>query len=308
MSRPLIIGHRGAPCVAPEHTEASYRAAFAAGVDLVEPDVVVSKDGILVVRHEPELGSTTDVAERFEYGGRHTCKRAGRIAETGWFAEDFTLAELRTLSARERLPQLRRDSAVVGEHARGTRLTQILSLTDLVTLTRQTAPRVGLVIELKHDGRTRRLGYDFAELLAEQLDGLWDASPLRDVRWECFEYGLLERMREKNLPGKRILLIAPAVAEHDEAGPGWLSDAALDRVAAHHHGISVHVSQLSRGLVQRAHQRGLEIFSYTVRPEPQFLPPAFGGNAADYLHYLAETGVDALFCDDPAGAITALGA
>lgn len=294
--------------MAPEHTEASYRAAFAAGADLVEPDVVVSKDGVLVVRHEPELGSTTDVAERFEYAGRHTRKRAGRVAETGWFAEDFTMAELRTLNARERLSQLRRESAEFGESVRGTRLTQILSLTELVAITKQAAPQVGLVIELKHDGRTRRLGHDFTQLLAEQLDGHWDASPMQDVRWESFEYELLERMRDQQLPGKRILLVTPAAAEPGEAGPEWLSDAALDRVAKHHHGVSVHVSQLSRNLVRRAHQRGLEIFSYTVRPEAQFIPATFGGNYVDFVQHLADTGVDALFCDDPAGTIAALDA
>lgn len=306
VTRPLIIGHRGAPHVAPEHTEASYRAAFAAGADLVEPDLVVSKDGTLVVRHEPELGSTTDVAERFEYSGRHTRKRWGRVAETGWFAEDFTMAELRTLNARERLADLRLDSARFAERASGSRLTKILSLTELVGLTERVAPQVGFVIELKHDARTLRLGRDFVTLLAEQLHDYWDAAPLRQVRWESFEYGLLERMRERDLPGNRILLVTPVAIDPDEAGPEWLTDAGLDRVARHHQGISVHISQLERGLVRRAHERGLEIFSYTVRPERQFLPPEFAGHPADYVRHLAETGVDALFCDDPAGALAAL--
>lgn len=307
MRRPLIIGHRGAPCIAPEHTETSYRAAFAAGVDLVEPDVVVSKDGVLVVRHEPELSSTTDVADRFEYRSRLTRKRYGRIAETGWFAEDFTLAELNTLNARERLPQLRPASAHYGDSAAGTTLSRILTLADLIELTSETAPEVGLVIELKHDARTRRIGHDYVDLIEQQLAGYWDAPAMREVRWESFELDLLERMRERDLPGKRILLVSPAPSDPHEEGPSRLTDSGLDGIT-HHDGVSVYISQLDADLVERAHARELEAMSYTVRPEDAFLPPSYRGRYDDYVRDLAATGVDALFCDDPGSAIAALAA
>src|SRR3712207_5190451 len=104
---PLIIGHRGAPAYRPEHTLASYELAIDMGADLIEPDIVVSRDGALVVRHESELSRSTDVATRPEFAGRRTTKDVDGRTCTGWFAEDFTLAELRTLRAVERMPDLR---------------------------------------------------------------------------------------------------------------------------------------------------------------------------------------------------------
>ena len=90
MSRPLIIGHRGAPGYRPEHTRSSYELAIQMGVDAVEPDLVVSRDGVLVIRHENELSTTTDVADRPEFAGRRTIKRIDGLDHSGWFAEDFT--------------------------------------------------------------------------------------------------------------------------------------------------------------------------------------------------------------------------
>src|SRR3954452_13771701 len=106
-SRPVIVGHRGACAYRPEHTVASVEVAMDLGAELIEPDVVVSRDGALVVRHENELSRSTDVATRPEFGARRTTRRVGEVEQTGWFAEDFTLAELRTLRAVERMPQLR---------------------------------------------------------------------------------------------------------------------------------------------------------------------------------------------------------
>src|SRR5690554_2302093 len=105
--RPVIIGHRGAPGRRPEHTAASYRLAIEMGVDAIEPDVVVSSDGVLVVRHENEIGGTTNVADHPEFADRHTKKTVDGQKISGWFVEDFTWAELSTLRARERLPKLR---------------------------------------------------------------------------------------------------------------------------------------------------------------------------------------------------------
>src|SRR3954471_12521048 len=106
--RPIVIAHRGASGERPEHTLMAYRLAIAEGADFIEPDCVVTKDGHLVVRHENEIGGTTDVAAHAEFAGRKTTKTIDGQKLDGWFTEDFTLAELKTLRARERLPQLRR--------------------------------------------------------------------------------------------------------------------------------------------------------------------------------------------------------
>src|SRR4051812_198108 len=105
--RPLIIAHRGASGYRPEHTLAAYRLAAEQGADFIEPDLVPTRDGVLVARHEPEIGGTTDVAAHPEFGARRTSKVIDSMELTGWFTEDFTLAELKTLRARERIPDLR---------------------------------------------------------------------------------------------------------------------------------------------------------------------------------------------------------
>ena len=107
LPQPVVIGHRGAPAYRPEHTAASFELAIDLGAELIEPDVVISRDGFLVVRHESELSWSTDVAHRPEFADRRTTKAVDGEPRTGWFAEDFTFAELRTLRAVERMPDLR---------------------------------------------------------------------------------------------------------------------------------------------------------------------------------------------------------
>src|SRR5918998_4873917 len=128
---PLVVGHRGACAYRPEHTLASYELAIDMGADYIEPDIVVTRDGALVARHENELSRTTDVATRPEFADRRTPRRVGRKRRTGWFAEDFTLAELRTLRAVERMPQLRPlNTAYDGRFG-------ILTLAEVVELARR---------------------------------------------------------------------------------------------------------------------------------------------------------------------------
>src|ERR671910_732761 len=110
-SRPLVIGHRGAPGYRPEHTRSAYELAFALGADAVEPDLVATRDGVLVLRHENEISGTTDVADRPEFAGRRTTREGDGTALTGWVTEDFTWAQLATLRARERLRSLRQARA-----------------------------------------------------------------------------------------------------------------------------------------------------------------------------------------------------
>src|SRR5690606_17725838 len=125
---PLVIGHRGAPGYRPEHSRSSYELALAMGVDAVEPDVVATNDGVLVIRHENEISGTTSVADHPEFAARKTTKRIDGEALTGWFTEDFTWEELATLRVRERLPQLRASSASFDD------VQPILRLSDLLEL------------------------------------------------------------------------------------------------------------------------------------------------------------------------------
>src|SRR5689334_6275048 len=145
---PLVIGHRGAPGYRPEHSRSSYDLALAFGVDAVEPDIVVSADGVLVVRHENEISGTTDVADRPEYAGRRTTKTVDGAELTGWFAEDFTWDELSTLRCRERLPKVRPTSATFDDQQPVLRLREVLDLVREGSLAQ--GREIGVVLEIKH--------------------------------------------------------------------------------------------------------------------------------------------------------------
>lgn len=309
--RSLVIAHRGAPSYLPEHTEGSYRLAVRQGADLVEPDVVPTRDGVLIVRHEARLESTTTVAQHSEFAGR---RRGGALredepgADVGWFAEDFDWAEIQEFRAIERVPELRPDSdAHSGREP-------ILRLRELVTIIhdegRARGRRCGLVIELKHDARSLAMGFDFVELLELELDGRWHLDSLRDLRIESFEAPVLDRLRARGTSAKRILLVADAdEALPCEEGPERLTAAGLDDAAARFDGISVRTSLLGiddapatepgSALVRAAHDRGLEVLTYTLRTEDAFLPVAYRGRPYAYWQALLDTGIDGAFVDAP---------
>src|SRR5690606_19309606 len=161
---PLIIGHRGAPGYRPEHSRSSYELAFAMGVDAVEPDVVATKDGVLVIRHENEISGTTDVAAHAEFADRRTTKRIDGQTLTGWFTEDFTWAELATLRTRDRLPKLRASSASFDGAQ------PILTLTDLLQMVREASfehgREIGVVLEIKHATYFSSIGLDLVPLIS----------------------------------------------------------------------------------------------------------------------------------------------
>ena len=166
LPRPVIVGHRGAPAYRPEHTTGSYELAIAQGADLVEPDIVVSKDGVLVARHENELSQSTDIASRAEFAHLRTTKQVGEEVCTGWFAEDLTLAELRTLRAVERLPELRPlNASYDGRWG-------ILTFAEVVDIARRhsTGSRtVRVLAELKEPTWSAAIGLPMAELVAAEL-------------------------------------------------------------------------------------------------------------------------------------------
>lgn len=322
---PMLIGHRGAPGYRPEHTEASYRLAFEQGVDAVEPDLVVSNDGVLVIRHENEISGTTDVAERPEFEARRTTKTVDGERLTGWFVEDFTWAELSTLRCRERVPHLR------SGNTRFDGTEPMLRLADLIGLVDEASERlgrpIGIVIELKHVHFLLGQGHDLVALmLAELARTGWDAEPER-LTVECFELGALDRVREAGLAARLVFLMEHRGSPADEVAllgasarsyEWYRSDAGLDSLAGRVHGISLSKRDLlqvnARGravgvqdIVQRAHARGLLVFTWTMRPENGFLVPGFRssrhrdqwGDWREEWRLILSTGLDGVFLDHP---------
>jgi glycerophosphoryl diester phosphodiesterase len=270
---PVIIGHRGAPGYRPEHTRGSYELAFQLGADAVEPDLVATKDGVLVIRHENEISGTTDVAEHPEFADRRTTKEVDGVAQTGWFTEDFTWEELSTLRARERIPALRQASSTFDRHYPLLRLRDLLELVERSGEAgrdrpgRDGAAGGGLVAELKHATYFEAAGLPLDELfIAELADAGWSDRPGLVV--ESFERTVLGKLHDRGFRGRRIYLLedsgAPAdrVAALGSAAPGYDADLTLrglyalgsaaapaDRVD----GISVRTSQvLSSGSVSMA--------------------------------------------------------
>ena len=314
---PLVIGHRGAPGYRPEHTRSSYELALAMGVDAVEPDVVATKDGVLVVRHENEISGTTDVADHPEFTDRKTTKRVDGQALTGWFTEDFTWAELSTLRSRERLPEVRMSSASFD----GTQ--GILRLRDVLDIVREGSAEhgreIGVVLEVKHATYFAGIGLDLAPLIATELhEAGWAAGELPLV-FESFEPTVLEQLREQGMVATYIYLIEAKGRPYDQlvahgshalTYPATVTPRGLDGLVERFDGISVDKKMLlapGNTIVADAHARGLQVFTWTCRPENAFLSAPYrgeGGRGAygDYeaeWAVIARQGVDGVFVDHP---------
>ncbi|MBX0301059.1 glycerophosphodiester phosphodiesterase [Cryobacterium sp. 1639] len=323
--KPLVIGHRGASGYRPEHTDAAYSLAFTLGADAIEPDIVATKDGVLVVRHENEISGTTDVATRAEFADRRTEKVIDGIALTGWFTEDFTWAELATLRSRERLPLLRSMSASFDGLFPILRLRDVFRLVDRIE-----APldrELGVVAELKHAAYFESIGLPLDDLFATEVNEAgWNAGDGR-LTIESFEPTVLDQVRARGIFGRRVFLLeatgAPAdlVARFGEDASSYadfLTELALYKLGRQFDGISVPKSLILRtdadgvtdrasDLVDHAHAAGLEIFTWTLRPENRFLAPTFrvGTRKADFGNWQAEfctimdSGIDGVFADQP---------
>lgn len=330
-ARPLVIGHRGAPGYRPEHTEAAYRLAFELGADAVEPDIVATRDGVLVVRHENEISGTTDVASRREFAARKTTRMVDGQKLTGWFTEDFTWAELSTLRARERLAKTRPESAGYdGEFP-------ILRLRDVLAIVDEEAERLarplGVVIEIKHAAYFAAAGLPLDRLLLDELTACgWDARPERLVI-ESFELGVLDNLRAADVAAKLVFLLerigSPAdepVGRAPKRSYGWYkSDEGLDLLAGRVDGISVAKGDLLRlnalgravgptSLIRRAHERGLSVYTWTLRPENRYLnlrfhsslKPAEWGDWQSEFAIIVGEGVDGIFVDHPDLGVSAV--
>lgn len=324
-TRPLIIGHRGAPGYRPEHTATSYSLACELGADAVEPDVVATKDGVLVVRHENEISGTTDVAEHQMFAERKTTKVVDGQRLTGWFTEDFTWAELQTLRSRERLARLRADNREFDGVDGILRLRDVLAILD--TEREAQGRDIGVVIEIKHANYFASLGHDLGDLVRRDLEACgWHDRPAQ-VTIECFELTVLDQVKAAGVQCELVLLLEREGAPADQvalygadARPfAWYkTDEGLQSLVGRFDGISVAKSDLlvtnlrgkavrANDLVARAHARGLLVYTWTFRPERYFLNSRFHTvrRAADWgdwqgeFRMLTSSGVDGIFVDHP---------
>jgi glycerophosphoryl diester phosphodiesterase len=285
VNSPLVIAHRGASAHRPEHTLAAYELAIELGADFIEPDVVATRDGVLVARHENEISGTTDIAQRPELADRRTVKEVDGLRKEGWFTEDLTLEELRTLRARERLPGLR-DTAFDGRFA-------VPTLDEVIALAARAG--VGVYPETKHPSYFAGLGLALEPPLLAALEGF--GGP---VFIQSFEAGNLRALRGlTDHPLVRLTAgAAPDVAEiagyADAIGPH--KDQLIPRTADGRLGQPT-------SLVADAHAAGLLVHPWTFRPEPEFLPGGLDGDQE--LDRFLALGVDGVFADDPGAAVAA---
>ena len=322
MSSVEVFGHRGAPGYRPEHTLESYALAARLGADYVEPDLVPSRDGALVCRHENEISTTTDVAEHPEFADRRTTKVVDGVRTRGWFTEDFTLAELRELGATERIPELRPANTAHDRRHGVPTFQEVLDLAGELSV--ELGRRVGVAPEVKHPSHFARSGLALEPALVAVLErnGLNRADARVVV--QSFEVGNLREL-DRCSEVALLQLLADSGAPQDlaEAGdPRTYADlatpAGLRELAAHADYIGPDAGLVlptdERGfltgptrLVAAAHDAGLRVLPYTVRAENAFLPadfrsggePAEHGDVRGYFAALSSERIDAVFTDQP---------
>jgi glycerophosphoryl diester phosphodiesterase len=319
---PLLIAHRGASGYRPEHTLACYTLAIAQGADYVEPDLVITADGVLVVRHENEIGGTTDVAAHPEFAHRRTTKMVEGSAQTGWFTEDFTLAELKTLRAVERLPAARPGNTVFdGVHEIAT----LEEVVDLAGRSRTAAGRpVGILAEIKHSTYFAALGLPVEARLLDVLEAGGYAGAEDPVVIQCFETASLRGLAQQTTI-RLGQLIDDVGAPPDLRSAGdsrryadLVTPAGLAEIARY-----ADVLGLSKDLIiprdararllhptpviRHAHEAGLEVYGWTFRRENRFLPlqfrssddPAEPGDLQGEIATFLAAGMDSCITDNP---------
>ncbi|MCA1655171.1 MAG: glycerophosphodiester phosphodiesterase [Pseudonocardiaceae bacterium] len=316
-----IVGHRGASGYRPEHTLASYELAARMGADYIEPDLVTTADGVLVARHEPEISETTDVAAHQEFASRKTTKLLDGVAVTGWFTEDFTLRELRTLRAKERIPAIRQHNTIYDGRYQVPTFQEVIDLAK--RLSRELRRDIGIYPETKHSTYFRKQGKALEPRLVEALNRNGLNRPGAKVYVQSFEVSnLIELRRALRVP--LVQLTSATGQPYDFVDSGdprtyadLVSPAGLRDVAKYAKGLGPEKGQViprdaagflttPTTLVRDAHRAGLVVHPYTFRAENTFLPADFRSSAipAEYGDLFAElaafraTGIDGLFTDN----------
>ncbi|WP_197388378.1 glycerophosphodiester phosphodiesterase [Ralstonia pseudosolanacearum] len=325
-----VIGHRGAPALRPEHTLASYQKAIDDGADIIEPDLVATQDGVLVARHENEISGTTNVADLPQFAGRRATKTIDGQSVTGWFTEDFTLDELKTLRARERIPDIRPDNTAYNDQF------DIPTLTEIIALARdQSALRgrnIGLYPETKHPTYFQSIGLPLEDRLIAALRQDDFTASRTTVYIQSFEVANLKSIRNRiggSQPNwKLVQLLGTAtqrpydftVANDARTYADLMTDQGLRDIAGYANGVGPGKSSVialdangaltdPSDLIRNAHSAGLVVHPYTFRPENIFLPAALRSGADNArnvsgsiqeIQAFLRAGVDGFFTDDPA--------
>ncbi len=285
MQAPLVIGHRGASAHRPEHTAAAYRTAWRSGADSVEPDVVSTRDGVLVCRHDLDLAATTDVADRPEFASRRQELLVDGRLVRGWFVHRFDLEELRTLRARERWPGRRPGSARFDGHF------GLLTLAEVLDLREEESARagrtLGVHVELKHASFLEAVGLPLHRPLVDLLRARGLTSALSPVSVMSFDAEVLRRVR-RALDVELVQLV-----DADRHGLRATRPRALRRVAAYADAVGLHRDLAATGAVERAKAAGLDVLVWTLGPDddPALLPG------------LLDRGVDGVLSDAPDVAV-----
>ncbi|MEU4669337.1 glycerophosphodiester phosphodiesterase [Amycolatopsis sp. NPDC023774] len=326
---PVIVGHRGAPGYRPEHTLASYELAFRMGVDFVDVDLVPTKDGRLVARHEPEIGGTTDVADHEEFASRKTTKVIDGVTMTGWFTEDFTLAELKTLRAKERIPENRPNNQLYNGRF------QIATYQEVIDLTRRLGKELhrtlGTYPEVKHSTYFSSIGNPTEPKLVAFLDRNGLNRSDAPVIIQSFEVANLKELHKQvRVPLLQLTEATGAPADFVAAGDkrtyaDIVTPAGLREVAKYAKYLGPDKAQViprdasdnlgkPTSLVADAHRVGLKVQPYTFRNENPFLPAnlrssadptAFGNVFAEEAAFF-KAGVDGFFADQADTALESL--
>ena len=323
--RPLVVAHRGASGYRPEHTLAAYELGARMGADYIEPDLVITKDGVLVARHENEISQTTDVEQHPEFADRRKTKTIEPgVTFTGWFTEDFTLAELKTLRAEERIPGTRQENTIYNGRYQVPTLQEVIDLAR--RLSRELDREIGIYPETKHPTYFQQIGLPLerplvATLRRNGLDGRRDK-----VFVQSFETTNLRELDEKiDTPLVQLFGGAGQTIVGDGRTYAELAtDAGLREIARYADGVGPSKDYIvprdgagnslpPTDFVQRAHRAGLVVHPYTFRNENQFLPLELrsGPVLSDYGDAFSEyeqfygLGVDGLFSDNPDTAVEA---
>ncbi|RYB93217.1 glycerophosphodiester phosphodiesterase [Nocardioides oleivorans] len=310
---PAVVAHRGASGHRPEHTLDAYRTAIRMGVDDIELDLVSTRDGVLVARHDLELSTTTDVAGRPELAHLRRTITVDGVAERGWFVQDLTLAELKTLAARERMPRTRPANTAYDGAEGVPSLTEVLAMVGAESARRGRA--VGVLLELKHAAHHDRIGLPLDEPLLRDLARHGLDHPWARVSLMSFEAAILRR-----LAGRTRLPIVQLLEDRDPVTPE-----ALDAIDEYADGIGPDKAMVlprdrtgaigrPSSLVRDAHGRGLTVHAWTVRGENRFLPsnlrhggaPDALGDMSAEVRALLDAGVDGVITDHPEAALAAV--
>jgi glycerophosphoryl diester phosphodiesterase len=293
LSEIAVIAHRGASGERPEHTIESYRLAIEEGADYIEPDLVMTRDGVLVARHENEIGGTTDVSEHAEFAARRRTQIIDGETLTGWFTEDFTLAELKTLRARERLPDLRPLNRAFDGRFTVPTFDDIMQLAQRANAERGAKPKIGVYPETKHPAHFAGIGLPLESAVLDTLrryDYAADGSP---VFIQSFDPGNLRQLRAMTrLPLVQLL-------EHE------LGD--LTEIATYADAIGIAKALATPEGVRAAHAVKLKVHVWTFRAENEFLPddlkigdqPAAHGDLEAEIRRYLDRGIDGFFIDFP---------